>query len=76
MKSIIFPPPANIDLIAFEALFDHGIEVFGTEESFVAWLNKANFFFDKRAPIEFMNTDAGIEFIDNRLTGLQYGDNA
>ena len=58
------------------SLIKHGIEVFATKEKFSAWLEQENFFFDKKAPIEFMNTNSGIKFIDDRLTALEYGDNA
>jgi len=58
------------------SLIKHGIEVFGTNEAFSRWLEKENFFFDKKAPITFMNTHSGIKFIDDRLTGMEYGDNA
>lgn len=58
------------------SLIKHGIEVFGTKENFANWLEKENFFFDKKAPIEFMDTNSGIKFIDDRLTGIEYGDNA
>jgi len=57
------------------SLIKHGIEVFETNENFTNWLQKENFFFDKKAPIEFMNTNSGIKFIDDRLTALEYGDN-
>jgi uncharacterized protein (DUF2384 family) len=66
----------DVDPKALEALFKHGIEIFGTEENFVKWLNSKNFFFDKKPPVEFLNTPGGMEYIDNRLTGLEYGDNA
>jgi len=58
------------------SLIKHGIEVFGTIENFSKWLEKENFFFDKKAPIEFMDTHSGIKFIDDRLTAIEYGDNA
>jgi len=58
------------------SLIKHGIEVFGTKENFAKWLEKENFYFDKKAPIEFMDTHSGIKFIDDRLTGIEYGDNA
>ena len=57
------------------SLIKHGIEVFETNENFTNWLQKENFFFDMKAPIEFMNTNSGIKFIDDRLTALEYGDN-
>ena len=57
------------------SLIKHGIEVFGTREKFSEWLSKENFFFDKKAPAEYMDTNSGIKFIDDRLTALEYGDN-
>jgi uncharacterized protein (DUF2384 family) len=57
-------------------LLAHGIEVFGAEEEFLRWMTTANFFFDKQAPIELTNTKEGVKFIDDRLTGIEYGDNA
>lgn len=57
-------------------LLTHGTEVFGTQEEFLRWMTAVNFYFDKRAPIEFTNTTDGIKFIDDRLTGIEYGDNA
>jgi len=76
MTSITHSSSNIVDSTSHAALFKHGIEVFGTEEKFVEWLKSENFFFDKKAPKEFLNTNAGIEFIDCRLTGLEYGDNA
>ncbi|HEX3385578.1 MAG TPA: antitoxin Xre/MbcA/ParS toxin-binding domain-containing protein [Mucilaginibacter sp.] len=57
------------------SLIKHGIDVFGSKEAFTGWLGKENFFFDEKAPIEFMKTNSGIKFIDDRLTALEYGDN-
>lgn len=58
------------------SLIKHGIEVFGSKENFSEWLEEKNFFFGHKAPIEFMDTHSGIKFIDDRLTGIEYGDNA
>jgi uncharacterized protein (DUF2384 family) len=66
----------NVDSKALASLFKHGIEIFGTEQNLVKWLESENFFFDKKAPIEFLKTPEGMEYIDSRLTGLEYGDNA
>ncbi|MGI4750038.1 MAG: antitoxin Xre/MbcA/ParS toxin-binding domain-containing protein [Janthinobacterium lividum] len=54
----------------------HGIDVFGNAENFTKWLETDNFYFDKRAPNTFMHTNSGMKFIDDRLTGMEYGDNA
>ena len=74
-QSIIKPRIKEHAVMAL-SLIKHGIEVFGSQESFANWLEKENFFFDKKAPIEFMDTHSGIKFIDDRLTGIEYGDNA
>ncbi|CAN5913022.1 hypothetical protein BH24BAC1_BH24BAC1_18850 [soil metagenome] len=58
------------------ALMKHGIDVFGEKENFSRWLDTENFFFDKRKPMEFLNTISGIKFINDQLTGMEYGDNA
>ena len=57
-------------------LIEHGTKVFGTKVNFYSWLERENFFFEKKCPIEFINTNKGIKFIDDRLTGIEYGDNA
>lgn len=58
------------------SLIKHGIEVFGTKEEFNKWLEHENFHLGMRKPIEYLNTISGIKFIDNRITGIEYGDNA
>ncbi len=58
------------------SLIKHGIEVFGNTDNFNKWLEHENFHLGKRKPIEYLNTISGIKFIDNRLTGIEYGDNA
>ncbi|MFI8380223.1 MULTISPECIES: MbcA/ParS/Xre antitoxin family protein [unclassified Leeuwenhoekiella] len=63
-------------IVLLMALFNHGKMVFGSFEKFSEWLKSPNFFFDKKAPAVFLNTYSGTKFIDNRLTGMQYGDNA
>ena len=62
-------------VIMLISLFKHGIEIFGTAEQFKKWLESANFHFDQKAPLNFINTISGIKFIDDRLTGIEYGDN-
>jgi putative toxin-antitoxin system antitoxin component (TIGR02293 family) len=56
-------------------LFEHGIEVFGSTQKFLAWLNTPNFFFDQQPPIDFFHKINGPPFIDDRLTAMEHGDN-
>lgn len=58
------------------SLIKHGIEVFGNKESFNKWLEHENFHLGMRKPIEYLNTISGIKFIDSRITGIEFGDNA
>ena len=58
------------------SLYKHGIEVFGNKEGFNEWLGKGNFYFDNLSPREYMNTASGIKYIEDRLTAMEYGDNA
>lgn len=52
-----------------------GIEIFGTSENFNKWLYTNNFYFDKKPPILMMDNIIGIKFINDRITGLNFGDN-
>ncbi len=62
-------------LILLLSLFKHGSEVFGSNDDFNQWLNQANFYFGGEAPVLYLNTIAGIRFVESRLTAMEYGDN-
>ncbi len=62
-------------ILMLSSLFKHGTEVFGTPENFNEWLNSENFFFGRKKPVNMLNTVTGIKFLDDRLTGMEYGDN-
>lgn len=57
-------------------LYKLGEEVFGDKKYFTQWLNSENFYFDNKKPIEWTNSMEGLKFINDRLIGMQYGDNA
>ena len=58
------------------ALMKHGIDVFGNKEQFSLWLQTINPFFGNKKPVQYLNTISGIRYTDDRLTGMEYGDNA
>ena len=62
-------------LLMLMALSKHGENVFGNMEKFENWLLQKNYYFDNKAPVEFLDTITGIRFVDNRLTAMEYGDN-
>lgn len=63
-------------LVLLLSLYQHGILVFGNAENFDKWLDTKNYFFDNLAPKDFLSTSSGIRFTDDRLTAMEYGDNA
>ncbi len=58
------------------SLMRHGEEVFGDTETFNTWLDTDNFFLNWKKPNVYLNTISGIQFVDDQLTGMEYGDNA
>lgn len=58
------------------SLMKHGILVFGDSETFTKWLESENAMLGNTAPIDYLDTISGIKLIDDRLTGVEYGDNA
>lgn len=58
------------------SLIKHGALVFGDYAHFKEWLQKEHFHFDGKRPIDFIASISGIKFIDDRITAMEYGDNA
>ncbi len=62
-------------IVSILSLYKHGMEVFSTKDEFENWLTLPNPFLDNKAPMDFMDTISGIQFIDNRLTAMEFGEN-
>lgn len=63
-------------IITIMALYKHGIDVFESKADFEKWLVTKNLLLDNKAPMEFLDTISGIKLIDNRLTAIEFGENA
>lgn len=74
-KKLRTRPMLKERVIMLISLFKHGIEIFGDGEKFKEWLKKENSLFGQKKPMEFIDTASGIKFVDDRLTGIEYGDN-
>jgi len=74
-QDIILKENTQEHLVMLISLFKHGIEVFGSRDSFDNWLITNNFYLDNDTPINYLKTISGIKLIDDRLTGIKYGDN-
>jgi len=73
--SALIKPDIQEHTIKLLSLIRHGTEVFGSVNAFSQWLNTNHLFLDFKKPADFLNTISGIKFIDNRLYGIEYGDN-
>ena len=56
------------------ALFNKGIEVFGSEQAFHEWLNTSAYGLGNQIPFELMDTITGISLIEEELLRIEYGD--
>jgi len=75
MGRLQIKPEIQERVVLLTSLFNHGINVFGNVEDFNKWLGKENFFLDGRTPNSFLHIITGIQFVDSRLTAMEYGDN-
>ncbi|TXD82891.1 DUF2384 domain-containing protein [Subsaximicrobium wynnwilliamsii] len=62
-------------LLLLFSLYKLGERVFGSKEEFNDWLEKPNFHFNDERPEHFFKTISGIRYIEDRITGIEYGDN-
>lgn len=74
-RDIVLKENTQEHLVLLLSLFKHGIEVFSSKEDFYTWLNTENFFLDNDIPINYLKTISGIRLVEDRLTGIEYGDN-
>jgi putative toxin-antitoxin system antitoxin component (TIGR02293 family) len=54
-------------------LLNKGMEIFGTIDTFISWLNKPAFGLGEQIPIKFMNTNTGIDLIEEELIRIEFG---
>lgn len=74
-KNTEVKPNTKEHIAAILALYDHGLEVFSDKKQFEAWLTLENPLLDYHSPSDFLNTISGIQFIDSRLTAMEFGEN-
>ena len=55
------------------ALFNKGIELFGSPRAFHTWLNTSAYGLGNQIPFNLMDTITGISLIDEELTRIEYG---
>ncbi len=56
------------------ALFNQGIDLFGSPKAFHTWLNTSAYGLGNQIPFSLMDTITGISLIEEELTRISYGD--
>jgi len=66
--------PRNSEIaLKLISIFDKGIEIFSSVESFVSWLKKPAFGLGNQVPINMMNTNTGIDLVEEELIRIEFG---
>lgn len=68
--------PFKEKFLLLVSLYKQGELVFGSKEAFSDWLDTPNFYFDNNPPVDYFKSISGIRHIEDRLVGIEYGDNA
>ncbi len=75
-QDAVLRPDVKEHLIILAAVVKHGVAVFGNSKGFGRWLHTDNFTLGGQKPSDLFNTNSGVRLVDDRLTGMEYGDNA
>jgi len=59
--------------LKFIHLLNKGLEVFGEINAFRNWLNKPAFGLGNKLPIELLNTNTGMDLIEEELLRIEFG---
>ncbi len=54
-------------------LLNKGIEVFGSSDNFISWLNSVNIALGSIKPIELLDNSFGINLVTDELMKIEYG---
>ncbi len=67
--------PRNSEMaLKLISLYQKGLELFGSVDSFNRWMNKAAFGLGDQIPYNLVNTMTGMELVLEELIRIEYGD--
>ena len=55
------------------SLFERGLFLFGSMDSFMAWMHKPAYGLGKTIPLSMLNTSTGIDLIEEELLRIEFG---
>jgi putative toxin-antitoxin system antitoxin component (TIGR02293 family) len=68
-----FDPIQSEKILEILLLYKLGIEVFGNNEKFSAWLGAKNMALGSKKPIELLDNSFGISLLKDELTRIEHG---
>src|ERR1700761_8188532 len=72
-KQLTLDAALSEKLLKSFALFDKGLEVFGSAKSFYQWLGAPAYGLGNQLPFDLMDTITGINLIEEELIRIEYG---
>jgi putative toxin-antitoxin system antitoxin component (TIGR02293 family) len=73
-KDLTLDAALSEKLLKSFALFDKGVEIFGTAKSFHQWLGSPAYGLGNQLPFDLMDTITGIQLIEEELIRIEFGD--
>ncbi len=61
------------NLVKVDTIVQKGIEVFGSDELFKAWLQQPNSALGDDTPMDLLSTPYGVELVEDALEAMEYG---
>lgn len=68
-----FDAPQTERILQIEMLYSRGVEVFGSEDYFMKWLQSESLVLGKKKPQEFLDSSFGITLLMDELTRIEHG---
>lgn len=68
-----FDPIYSEKILEVILLYKFGVNVFGTKEKFIAWIETKNLALGGVRPKEFLDNTFGISFLKDELTRIEHG---
>ena len=63
----------SMHLIELDKIIQLGVEIFGTEDSFLDWFDTKNSALGDRSPKEWILRPSGLEMVEDALIAMEYG---
>ncbi|HEY2581795.1 MAG TPA: MbcA/ParS/Xre antitoxin family protein, partial [Mucilaginibacter sp.] len=73
-KELTLDAALSEKLLKSFALFDKGVEIFGSAKNFHQWLATPAYGLGNQLPFDLMDTITGIQLIEEELIRIEFGD--